>query len=145
MKTNGILLFALLAFLMLLPLQTGRADETEAAGKDKALAAAKTWLGQVDQGNYTESWQDAAGYFKKAVTQDQWLQSMKAYRQPLGKVLSRVLKSLNYTETLPGAPDGHYVVIRFNTSFENKSAAVETVTPMLCRDGVWRAAGYFIK
>ncbi|HEX3698552.1 MAG TPA: DUF4019 domain-containing protein [Polyangia bacterium] len=32
--------------------------------------------------------------------------------------------------TLPGAPDGKYVVIQFATSFERKKEAVETITPM---------------
>jgi len=29
--------------------------------------------------------------------------------------------------------------------FEKKKAAVETVTPMMDRDGTWRVSGYFIK
>jgi hypothetical protein len=37
--------------------------------------------------------------------------------------------------TLPGAPDGEYVVFQFNTSFEQKSAAVETVTAIREKDG----------
>ncbi len=47
--------------------------------------------------------------------------------------------------SLPGAPDGNYVVIQFKTTFEHKAQAVETVTPMLENDGVWRVTGYFIK
>ncbi len=50
-----------------------------------------------------------------------------------------------FTRTVPGAPDGEYVVIQFDTQFENKAAAVETVTPMREKDGSWRVSGYFIK
>jgi hypothetical protein len=46
---------------------------------------------------------------------------------------------------LPGAPDGQYVIIQFETSFENKQNAVETVTPMLDTDSQWRISGYYIK
>jgi len=46
---------------------------------------------------------------------------------------------------LPGAPDGQYVLIQFNASFEQKAHAVETVTPMLERDGTWKVSGYFIR
>jgi hypothetical protein len=49
------------------------------------------------------------------------------------------------SQSLPGAPDGEYVVIQFATSFENKKSAIETVTPMLDSDGEWRVSGYFIK
>jgi hypothetical protein len=45
----------------------------------------------------------------------------------------------------PWAPDGSYVVLQFETRFEHKAAAVETVTSMLDRDGVWRVAGYFVR
>ena len=47
--------------------------------------------------------------------------------------------------SLPGAPDGEYVVIQFEASFGNKRASVETVTPMLDKDGQWRVSGYYIK
>jgi hypothetical protein len=50
-----------------------------------------------------------------------------------------------YTTTLPGAPDGEYVVIQYQSSFGKKNLAVETVTPMLDQDGVWRVSGYFIR
>ncbi|MEA1992696.1 MAG: DUF4019 domain-containing protein, partial [Thermodesulfobacteriota bacterium] len=71
--------------------------------------------------------------------------SMQAVKKPLGKILSRKLKSKNYMTSLPDAPDGEYVVIQFETSFENKKSALETVTPMLDKDGKWRVSGYFIK
>jgi len=48
-------------------------------------------------------------------------------------------------QTLPGAPDRKYVTIQIESVFENKSAAVETVTPMLDPDGVWRVSGYYIR
>ncbi len=70
---------------------------------------------------------------------------MEGIRRPLGNVLTRELKGKAYVTELPGAPDGQYVVIQFNTAFENKRVAVETVTPMLEDDGSWRVAGYFIK
>jgi hypothetical protein len=66
-------------------------------------------------------------------------------RKPLGSLVSRKLKSAKYTKTLPGAPDGEYVVLQFATSFTNKKEAVETITPMLDKDGKWKVSGYFIK
>lgn len=70
---------------------------------------------------------------------------MQAVREPLGKLLSRNVLNKAYKSSLPGAPDGEYVVIQFETSFENKKAAVETVTPMMDKDGIWRVSGYYIK
>jgi hypothetical protein len=113
--------------------------------EEVAVAVAQDWLALVDQGAYAKSWRHAAALFKKAVTQEQWEHSMTAFREPLGKVVSRGLKSSTYATSLPGAPDGEYVVIRYSTSFKNKKSAVETVTPMLDPDGQWRVSGYYIK
>ena len=114
------------------------------AAEKAAIAASSAWLSLVDEGKFSESWDQAAGYFKNAVNKDQWIASLKGGRVPLGKVMTRKLKSKMYSKTLPGVPDGEYVVIMFDTQFENKKSAVETVTPMLDKDGKWRVAGYLI-
>lgn len=112
---------------------------------DRAVEAAKTWLALIDKGKYGESWETAAVYFKNATTKEKWEQMLAAVRKPLGKLVSRELKSKTYKKSLPGAPDGEYVVIQFNTVFENKKSAVETITPMLDKDSKWRVSGYYIK
>jgi hypothetical protein len=134
-----VCMLALVA-LILVPFATQAADPER-----EALVAAKAWLTLVDQGDYAKSWDTAAELFKGAITKDKWAQTIKGVRPPLGKVLSRKVKSKTYATELPGAPDGEYVVIQFETSFENKKSAVETVTPMKDRDGKWRVSGYFIK
>jgi Ethanolamine utilization protein EutJ (predicted chaperonin) len=119
-----------------------------AAQTDKekaAVAAAEKWLALVDQGQYKESWKEAAEYFRNSVKEDQWVQAVRPVREPLGKLLSRKVKSSSYVTELPGAPDAEYVVVQFETSFENKKSAVETVTPMLEKDGQWRVSGYYIE
>ncbi len=110
-----------------------------------AVEAAEVWLELVELENYGDSWEGAANYFQGAVSTEQWLLSMEAVRKPLGQKLSRSLKSKQYYTSIPGAPDGEYVVIQFNTSFEHKLSAVETVTPMKDQDGKWRVSGYYIK
>jgi hypothetical protein len=110
-----------------------------------AKSSAASWLALVDSGNYAESWQEAAQIFKNAIPEGEWVKMAQATREPLGRLLSRNLKSATYTKTLPGAPDGQYVVIRYDSSFEHKQTAVETLTPMLDKDGKWRVSGYYIK
>ncbi len=113
--------------------------------EDKAITAAQAWLALIDEGNYGESWETAAVYFKQAITKDKWEQALTAVRKPLGMLLHRKLLSKTYTQSLPGAPDGEYVVIQFEASFKNKKSGIETVTPMLDNDGTWRVSGYYIK
>ncbi len=118
----------------------------QVADKEKiAVAAAEKWLIMIDGGKYAESWKEAAEYFRAAVKQEQWEQSLLAVRKPLGKLFSRKVKTKSYTTSLPGAPDGEYVVIQFEASFEKRKSAIETVTPMKEKDGNWRVSGYYIK
>jgi Protein of unknown function (DUF4019) len=63
----------------------------------------------------------------------------------MGQRLSRQLKQVQHTQTMPGAPDGDYVIMQFDTRFANKQAAVETVTFLQEKKGEWKAAGYYIK
>lgn len=142
MKSRAGLVLLLTILSILFSLNPIQANEVAEKG---AITASGAWLSLVDEGNYAESWNQAAGLFKNAVTKEQWQSTVKAVRTPLGKAVVRKLKSKKYTETMPGAPDGEYVVIQYETTFENKKSAVETVTPMLDKDGKWRVSGYYIK
>jgi predicted SnoaL-like aldol condensation-catalyzing enzyme len=113
--------------------------------EDAAQAATLSWLQLADEGRYAESWDQAAKLFKGAITKEQWEKTCAGVRTPLGKLVSRKPRSRQYTEQLPGAPDGKYVVVQFETAFEKKASAVETVTAMLDPDGVWRVSGYYIR
>ncbi len=120
-------------------------SQNKLKAEKSSLEAAQTWLKLIDSEKYTVSWENAAEYFKSAVSKEKWKQTVKAVRKPLGEVVSRNLKSQKYMTILPGAPDGEYVVIQYNTTFENKKDATETIIPMLDNDGKWRVSGYFIK
>ena len=121
---------------------TARAAEKP---EDAAQAAAESWLPLVDAADYDASWEAAAKIFRQSVTKEQWKQAATAARGPLGKLVSRKVKSREYKEQLPGAPDGKYVILQYDSAFENKASAVETVVPMVDPDGTWRVSGYFIK
>jgi len=138
---------AVLPTVLLILIAWPQTATTQALQKPEDLAqrSAESWLALADAGKYDETWNEAAVYFKNAITKEPWSDAMKSTRAPLGAVLDRKLKSAKYTKTLPGAPDGEYVVIQYGTGFEHKKSAVETITPMLDKDGKWRVSGYFIK
>ena len=110
-----------------------------------ALAAANAWLTLIDNGKYKESWNDTAELFKAVVSEKQWEQALQKVRKPLGVNTSRMLIAKHYRTSLPGAPKGKYVIIRFKSSFKNKKSAIETITPVMNKDGKWRVSGYYIK
>ena len=120
-------------------------QETNPEAEKAAVEAAGTWLELLDSGKYSESWEEAAQYVKALANKDNWQKTFQGVRQPLGKMVSRELKSTRYTTSAPGAPDGQYVIIQYKTSFENKKSAIETIAPMLDKDGKWKVSGYYIK
>ena len=136
--------FFTLSCVILILLNWLPAFANEAAEK-RALEASDMWLKLSDSGRYSESWETAAELFRNAISKEQWNQSLNAARKPLGKVIKRSMKSKQYATSLPGAPDGEYVVIQYETSFEKKKSSIETVTPMREKDGKWRVSGYYIK
>jgi len=110
-----------------------------------AERAALEWLALTDRGEAAASWDAAASLFRRAVTRQQWEQSLAAAREPLGALVSRRIESARPVTELPGAPDGEYIVFQLSTTFEHKRSATETVTPMRDTDGQWRVSGYFIR
>lgn len=133
--------FAMLAVLASLPALP--ADEE--LDVNPAMSAATAWLALVDGQRYAESWETSSELFQKATQKLQWEVSLQTVRGPLGPVAYRKLRSAAYTRTLPGAPPGEYVVIQYNTNFENRPLSTETVTPSKDKDGTWKVSGYFIR
>ena len=129
--------------LLLAPLHLAAASDADklAQSTDAALA----WLALIDAGDLEESWSEAASLFQQAVSAGDWERAIGGARGPLGALNERTFTGASHHTSLPGAPDGEYVVMQFKASFTRKAEAVETVTTMLDSDGSWRVSGYFIK
>ena len=128
---------------LIILLTLGCGDEKILKAQLDAQDVAADWLELVDNGQYEESWYQTAAYFRNAVPKEKWLETMQALREPLGRNLSRDMKSARYTKMLHGAPDGEYVVIKLESVYENKQSAKEIITPML-EEGQWKIAGYYL-
>ena len=119
--------------------------QDDAAKKKAAQASAESWMALVDAGDYAQSWDQAASFFKGKVSKADWEKMVGSVRNQVGKSENRTLASAQYTTKLPGAPDGEYVVIQYKSAFANQPTAIETIVPMLDKDGKWHVSGYFIK
>jgi hypothetical protein len=124
-----------------------KAQEKSDKGRMKtdAVEAAQQWLKLIDAGDYEKSQDEYASLFRNTMTKAKFAEAMRMARAPLGDLVSREVTSSHYTQNVPGAPDGDYVIITFTTSFANKKEAIETVTPMREKDGRWRVSGYYIR
>lgn len=143
LKISIKMLFMLIICSLFLSSQVFANNQNEK--ENEAIKSAVDYLGLVDTGQYDKSWDEASMFFKSQISQTQWAEKLSSLRPLFGKVINRTIINTKYLTSAPGAPDGEYVIVVFQTSFENKKSAIEQVTPMLEKDGKWRVTGYFIK
>lgn len=136
------LLLTTFAFTLLASTATRADTETTITNASKV---AHSWLLDIDGDQYGKAWDKAASVFQNQLSREQWDVTMIRTRGLLGSVTKRKLISANVRHQLPGMPDGDYVVLLYQTSFEHKARGSETVTPMLDKDGKWKVAGYLIR
>jgi hypothetical protein len=143
---TGVLIAILALGIFLRPTSAETAEET---GKKAAVVAMTAWLKLSDDGEYAKMWSEASAMFRKAVTQDQWVEMGRQVRTPLGACKGRKLASVLIQDgsALPPGQQvkGKVAIAQFQTSFTNLLSAIETVSFQLEADGTWRAAGYYIK
>jgi len=118
-------------------------DENAAVGE--ASAAAEAWLAHVDAGEVEASWEATSSLFREVVDLPHWRESFEKVRSIFGRTLHRELGEVRYATTVPGAPDGEYVISEYAAELERKKEAVETVVAMREADGGWRVGGYFVR
>ena len=110
--------------------------------KEAAAAQnAEAWLKLIDKGEYGKAWDECGALFRDRVTRQQWVEGLPKDRDLVGKLKSRKLDAAAYRTSMPGAPDGEYVMARFFADYEKKSG-VEEIVSLAYIDGVWRPIGY---
>lgn len=127
-----------------LPPPDPTAKESQDAMELAAQLTAERWLRLLDAGEYTKAWNQCSQLFRQRVPREKWLESVPVTRKPFGAMKARRTEVASRKTSLPGVPDGDYVTVRFNTTFENKANAEELMTLVL-ENGIWRPTGYFIK
>lgn len=135
---------SILAVILFFFIATGAQASISFQEEQSALNNSMRWLQLVDAGQYDESWKDSASLFQNKVTTADWKKAVTTARAPLGKLLNRKFKSKTFVSELPNVPKGKYLVIQYEANFEKKKQVIETVTPMLDKDGSWKVSGYFV-
>src|SRR5690606_7330702 len=126
------------ALVLILPLLFSSLCFAQTEAETQAVDAAKPWLQLIDNAKYDDSWEQASSVFRQSMAKSEWKKMVPGVRRPFGAPEGRELDSAKYTGTVPGAPDGEYVIVQFKTKFANKAAAVETAVMMKDTDGQWR-------
>ena len=115
-------------------------------GDDKdTIAATQKWLALLDAGKMGAAWDVSSAHLKSVVTRQKWVSGIGSARKPFGKIVSRKPEKFARAHSLPGAPDGDYSIVEFESVFANGKRAAEQVIWMLEGGDVWRVSGYYIR
>jgi hypothetical protein len=145
MQRRRLVQLAPLLAATLLAGHAARATTTEAGSDHAAALAAVQWLALLDKADYAGSWAQTGSAFRNAVTAEEWTGAAMGTRGRMGYLKERKNKTVRLTNTLPGVPDGEYAVVQYDTAFEKKEKAQESLTLVREPDGAWRVVGYFIR
>ena len=137
----GAAVIVAFAAILSLAAPRARAGELDTA---PAVLAAQSWLASVDAGRYDDAWEDAADGLHVGTTRDQWEKGVRRMRDAGGALVSRRVVSGKYTKSSYNDP-GSFAEIRFQTRFEKRPAAHETVSVILGFDGSWRVSSYRVR
>ena len=130
--------------------ETPTAQQTPESGQApiddaESLDIAEPFLAAVDDGDWRGSWNAAGEFFQSSASEAEWTQTIEPVRAPLGAVEERRLTNVQRLSTLPGAPEGDYEVLQYQTKFAGREdMAIETVV-MMKNGQSYNVAGYFIR
>lgn len=148
MKTT--LLKKLMVFWMVVACMLPNTYATETNNiLEKVEGSARTWLALIDNEKYADAWQQASPLLQKKTSQQEWIKTIAELRKPLGTTNARYIATANSAKSLPGFPDGDYVILQFYTTFSGKGLALEAITLVKSNDTTdsedWKIVEYSMR
>ncbi|MEO8878864.1 MAG: DUF4019 domain-containing protein [Gemmatimonadaceae bacterium] len=113
--------------------------------KSDADAQATSWLTLVDAGKSTETWRAVGAVLRDGISAEKWAEEVERVQTSLGPLTSRTMAVEQRLDTLPGLPEGDYIVRQYHSIYSEIRAVVETLTLQRESDSVWRVVGYFVR
>ena len=126
------------------PQQAEPGPDPHAVEEQAAQRQALGFLGYLDHGRFADSYAYTGMLIRSQLDRDAFASQVEKARAGTGTVQSRELIDAGYSTTVPGAPEGQYVVLHYHSSFANRPDTVETLTLAMAK-GYWRVDGWYIK
>ena len=105
-----------------------------------ALRESNQFLALLTGGKFSQCYDLLEPLAKAQLSKEQWVKEATTLLSPLGARQSAEFKIAIASETMPGAPPGHYISIGLLTTFA-RGRVGETIT-LLNRTGRWQVIGY---
>ena len=117
--------------------------QKSATDKDRkiASASAQKWLEYADTRSWERAWAASSDFYRKEMPVSHMGNLMYQHRKPFGALKNRKVKNVTYKYLEEGTLPGEYLVVEFDSEFENQKI-VEIVVTYKEKDNLWRASGY---
>jgi hypothetical protein len=112
----------------------------EQAAQRQALG----YLGYLDQGRFADSYAYTGLLMRNQLDPQTYAAKIENMRSGVGALQGRQLIDANLVNSVPGAPEGQYIVVHYHANYLNLNDAVDTIT-LAFQKGYWRVIGYYIK
>ena len=110
---------------------------------DPALQVTGRWLTLVDQGNVEASYNMASPLMKRAMTKEQWAQSLQLMRNKFGATTAREWFRIERNVNPQGMPPGEYLSVFTLANGEKRVGGAEKISLVLTNVG-WIPVGYVV-
>jgi hypothetical protein len=107
-----------------------------------SIAHAMKFVQLIDKGKVSETWPLTGPILHGMTKQADWTATLKSMRLTVGKLKSRKLVMAGFTKVIDGAPDGHYYVVFFASTFDHEPMEEKVILNL--QKGKWAVEGYFI-
>ncbi len=149
MYRNSVSLLLFVALVSSAARSSAASQTTPDNEMNKGLAAAEAWLQLIDEGKYAESWEAASELFwqnmrKMGKGKSFWEKLLRTTRTPLGPLKERRLLTKELKDSVPMAPPGEYIELRYGALYEGKLVE-ERLVLNLEKDSGWRVVSYITK
>ena len=111
--------------------------------EEAARNTAEQWLAKADAGDHAGNWAMTTPEFQVQIRKEDWVARQETFYQQLGRPTRRELLAAKYTASVPGTPEGEYVLIQYRRDARAGGPVLETLT--MKRSGEkWQTAGYWV-
>jgi Protein of unknown function (DUF4019) len=136
--------FILLALLLALAPSLAAAEAKPVPAQIRAEQAALAWLALVDRADWAGSYASAHPFLRSTTDRAAWDLRLKEMRGDLGPILSRRLRTVEFSGDRPNPPKKTYYAFVYDTKTVKGVTIEEDVTCRADAAGVWRVSGYFV-
>jgi len=143
MNSRSLALLSVLTGLLLVAPVRAQSG-ADAPDTQAAQAAARDWLGQLDDRDFEDAWEEAAAPFRERTDRDVWVGASSRLADSIGTAAARTLTSAQARDSLrTAAGPGPFVVLTYRTRFAG--GRYEERLLVVREDEDWRVAGYEVR